>query len=248
MLKIERIQNLLKCVICNNLLDKPIYLPCGEIVCQKHLDDMHLDLTETSSVKSIQCSLCNKKHVNNFYIVKFIQDLIKLHVDEIHCQSFTECKQTLSELETEIDESEEILSDSKNYIEKYFEKIKTEVILHQSIIKTNIDVYCAKLLEKIDKTKKDCESTSENFQQRSTKIKETKQKLKALLDEFDSPGIEDARYEALNSKAKKLKPRLNEDLNYNLLSGSFYKFEPVEKKIEDLFGKFVIFKVNLKNL
>lgn len=247
MLKVERIQNLLKCVICNNLLDKPIYLPCGEIICQKHLDNMNLEILNDSKIL-IHCGLCNENHVDNFYIVKSIQNLLKLELDEIYCPSFTECKQTLSELELEINKSEEILSNSDSYIEENFERIKTEIKLHQSTLITNIDIYCVEMFKKIDNTKIECESMLDIFEQRSTKLQETKLELKKFLTEFDSPKIEDAKYKELNSKAKKLKLRLNEDFNYDLLGGCFYKFEPVVEKVEDLFGRFKIIKVNFENM
>jgi len=70
--------SILICPVCDQKLSSPIVLPCGETICEKHINE---NLTGKNK-KSIQCPIedCNQKHsipTAGFIINKRLQKLLQ---------------------------------------------------------------------------------------------------------------------------------------------------------------------------
>ena len=73
MYKLDKIKTLFNCDICNHSLVDPISLPCGNNVCNEHLQTWR-DLNE---INSFTCGICEDKHVvpeKGFKVNKQIQE------------------------------------------------------------------------------------------------------------------------------------------------------------------------------
>ena len=250
MLKVEKVQAFLNCALCTELLDKPIFLPCGQIICNKHLDEMLHDKNSTlnSFKKRIRCSLCFNEHFEQFQVALSIQNMLEMNFNQVHSVKFNSCKIAVNELNEELAGSESILANPENYIFEYFACIKNRVNLQRETMKEKIDSYYEKVLEDISLAENNCrEIVNENFEENFTEINEHRTELNQLMKDFDSNEINEAKYDLIQKKTIVLKPKfasLAEQVNKKIFNGKCYEFNPAGLNIEDSFGRFVTFRVS----
>lgn len=253
MLKVEKVQSFLNCSICTERLEKPIFLPCGQIICNKHLDEMEEkssqeNLPYNSAKKRIQCFFCSSEHYEHFQVALSIQKMLEMNFDQIHSTKFKVCKSSVNELKEELIISENVLNDPENFIYEYFASIKNQVNVQREVGKERIDFYCEKVLEEITVAEDTCkEIAQEHLETLSTELNELKAELNHLMEEFDSNEISEAKYEDIVKKTLILKPKfssLAERLDKNIFNGKSYEFNAADLKIKDIFGKFIVCRVS----
>lgn len=80
----RKINQILSCKICKNVLEDPVLLPCGETICSEHVLNNKVDLpgqrTLTSQVFQFKCLICKANHYENhmFPRNKALMEIIKL--------------------------------------------------------------------------------------------------------------------------------------------------------------------------
>lgn len=255
MLKVEKIKSYLNCVICFELLNEPVSLPCGEMICSKHIDEYSskefIEFQDPDNYQiTFECCKCESVHnipEEGFYRVKALEKILELEVEKIKSTKFSDCKIIIDELQEQVELGENILSDAELFIFEYFGKIKKEVSLQRETLKNNIDNYYELILEKVESSELDCYKIAENTETVSTQLNYTRNELKQLTEELDSFNIDDTVYQSIENKAINLKPKflsLTETLKNNLLGNILYKFNPKEMNVEDMFGSFEIVRLD----
>ena len=124
MYKLEKLNSILKCKLCFNLLHDPILLPCGKTICKSH----------SSEVNKSQCPLCPETHVmpgKGFPMNEVVQELLEIELNKlnINFKHFDECKLLIRELKTSLNGIETLEKDPAYYITEQFQELNRQVDL-----------------------------------------------------------------------------------------------------------------------
>ena len=88
--KVEQIKNLFDCDICDKLLIDPIVLPCGNVVCKKHIE-----------INNFICIKCQKEHVipeNGYKVNSRIQKLLDIRLNTLKRSTvFNDCNNQIEQ-------------------------------------------------------------------------------------------------------------------------------------------------------
>jgi hypothetical protein len=135
----EIIRDALKCVECQEFLAEPVILPCGQLICSKHVN-----LEEN---KGFYCPVCKLNHslfAKNvcpfgFPRLKAVEKLISAKIDK--CEFSTEyenafrvCKQ----LEQALFDFDALRNDPYNHIYEVIRDVKNEVDVHVEMEKLKL--------------------------------------------------------------------------------------------------------------
>lgn len=228
--KIEQLKKLLNCSVCSKLLDRPVTLPCGESICESHLDEIFNN----------QCRFCDKHHPKSEYSInQSLSQMIELQVNTIKLSpKFESCKQSINRVEDIMNQADLVYKDPNNFIYEYFDEIKQGVYIRRENLKIQIDDYYNWMIEKIIKTERTCYDLATRPNEIKTSINNYKREFNELKEKFDSFEIDDAKYDDLNIKSDNLQPKLLEALDkykYSLIGNKDYEFLISRVKEFDLF-------------
>ena len=232
----------LSCKVCAGIYIDPITLVCcGEIICKQHVEEL---ISKNSSNK-FTCPLCNEENANqNFKVTKLVQKLINRQLHEFKLNPNHE--EIFKDLKLEIGNLEAILKDPENVIYEEIAELKRQVDLKREQLKSQIDSSADELIQQL-----------ESYEARFKKEYKTNTDLDSFIDLLESSKKQLAEYEKCLSlfstkneerdeKCKesekmieKLQTKVNE-LKNSLFSNVLIKYEPIEKKKIDLFGKLII--------
>lgn len=252
-LKIDDFKSTFDCKLCSKLLEKPVTLPCGVTICQKHI--------EVKKENKWLCLICNRVHAepdNGFQINEFISKLLEMGINQIKLSPTHEfCKNTLEDLDEHMKILEIFASDPDNYVYSYFEELKRKVDLRRENLKQEIDEYSAAKIKEINQLQSQCHLISNKFGDFEEAMEEAEAKRKDLVDSFDSFEFNDIKYDKIIDMAGDLKSdidiKLHEYKN-SLLGNRDYHFKSSKLCIEDIFGSInisstysfeVIFSMNI---
>ena len=140
------------CILCKLILDEPISLPCGCIICNDHLTD-----TAYTFNNQIKCVQCDKQHEvlrDGFRSSKTAKKLIE---QELYLSP--EEKQLKQEIETQYKEFKLKFETKLKVYEttrlEYFSKQREAIQIQREKLKTRIDQLSSQLIESIDE--KECQ-------------------------------------------------------------------------------------------
>jgi hypothetical protein len=142
-LKINRLNDLLNCGICNKLYEDPVTLPCGDTVCKKDIDTL-ISMNDESSES--MCILCHKTFtscISNIPVNKNIQEQINLRLnDELDFgENFARSSKSVNNLSQAIMKINHLTKTSNSIIKvrKHFKNLKEETISERDLKKQQID-------------------------------------------------------------------------------------------------------------
>ena len=128
------------CEYCQEVLDSPIILPCGDRICQKHLSGQE-------SIKCFICSMVHQVDEASFPVDKILQKLIVLN---IKCgQSHVKAKSAFERHQVLLFELENLIKDPFNYLYEYITSIRNTVCIEKELNRLN-DLQFEKLLDILD--------------------------------------------------------------------------------------------------
>ena len=118
----QSVHELLKCVHCHKVLKSPIVLPCGDRLCQEHLNGQ----------KQITCLVCSVEYevdeANPFPLDKLLQNLT-IEYGEMHAKA----KGTFERHQVLLIEFENLIQDPFNYLYEYVAAIRNTVCLEKEL-------------------------------------------------------------------------------------------------------------------
>ena len=156
MAKIGEFKELFKCGFCEKILEDPVFLPCGESICNKHSD-----------VFANDCLFCYQEHSvpeKGFASNKMVQKMLKLEVDRISLKSvsYDQCKKTMDDIAFLNSQVDSILRDPKNLIYEQFSDLKNIVDLKKEKLTADLNDWYDRIIEEINQAQSRCEEESSN--------------------------------------------------------------------------------------
>ena len=157
---INLIRKLVTCDKCGQFMDAPIILPCSNIFCKSHVDELQLD----KSVNSFKCYFCNKKHdipENGFEIYKKLKQMVesRAHLSDYELDLENKLEvlyKNVSDLQTYIEKSDK---DSEAFLAEKIGSIKSKIEMEVECLKSIIDLQKDSLFHKLKQFEHKCSST-----------------------------------------------------------------------------------------
>ena len=92
------LEKIATCNLCNSIFECPVILPCSEIICQKHIEQVK---KSSENFENISCHFCNEEHTiprNGFpkdiRIAKLIEhNFHEMDFGNVHKKSLDSCKE-----------------------------------------------------------------------------------------------------------------------------------------------------------
>ena len=243
MFQVEKIKRALDCDLCNKVLVDPITIPCGNTICQLHVDELLEKRVKRK--KTFFCELCKEEHVvpaDGFALNKKMKLQLEIKLNELKLDYgiYKSCKETLKEFKETIAKLESIYEDPANYIFEYFERTKREVDLRRKTLKAEIDDYSTEVLELIESTKLNLIRTSKEVNKLGVDVEISKKELNDLIEQLDTFEI-DSNFKTIKKTADILKKKFEKtllDYKKSLLDNRRYVFTHDKLNIRKIFGSF----------
>ena len=123
-------EKIVTCNFCHSIFECPVILPCCEIICEKHIEQVK---KSSENCEKMNCHFCNEEHNiprNGFpkeiRIAKLIEHKFhQMDLGKVHKKALDSCK----ELKETINKVKNLTKEPQNYIEVYFNKIINEIDL-----------------------------------------------------------------------------------------------------------------------
>lgn len=233
---------------CKKVFERPIMLMCcGESICEQHLNDLYIQTeksnTQKLNQKIIRCCFCRDEFPlppKGLPLNKVIHKLINADLGRNHKHA----KTSLADLIDKLSKYDQLKSDTRNFIYKYFQNIKNDTDINREEVKQSIDNYYDSLLDDLNRYQEECESRinvddfQDNFDPVRDKIELWKTETKRFI-------INDSRWSKINDE---IKSNINEidskiaQIEDKLLDNKVFYFQanPLQHISLDLFGKIII--------
>ena len=142
----ESILNAIKCAICHEILESPVFLPCSCNICKKHVSDHSMDL--------IRCEICGVEHripTNGFHPNKSLQMIIKTEIANLDFGSVhKEAKKSCELIENALKEFELLIKDPFFYTYERISELKNTIQLKGEELKLIIDQEMKRLIDRLE--------------------------------------------------------------------------------------------------
>lgn len=199
----EVILNALKCANCDQTLEKPVLLPCGDSICRKHTD----------KCDEVKCSLCDIVHdirdrnlMPNKIAEKFLSTNIEnFNFGESYSIAFNSYKHFRSELGT----FEVLLNEPLAQIDSSINELRNEIEKKSESIKLRVDTYKQFLAKQINEFGIECKKNiySKEFETEAKKIvkdlDEQKTELDAIWTELCILDSSDIKWHLVRKRSEK---------------------------------------------
>ena len=109
--------DLVSCKWCKKRLIKPVLLPCGETICEKHTGELRKP-SET-------CMICGNEHKNeSFHANKIAEMLLKAEIDKLNFgEKFNKAAKSLEMLGEMYKKFENMKNDPEDFLYSHFPKL-----------------------------------------------------------------------------------------------------------------------------
>ena len=233
MTKLDQFHKLFTCKACFLILEAPVVLPCGEIICKKDVEELFPG----------SCFHCSQKHAipdEGFPSEKRLEKMLQLKVYNLNLGlDFKSIQQEIESISSYLDELELLQSDPDFYTYNYFNELRQQIESRRENLKAEIDQVSNKAIKDLDFYEHECKKNSTiqlKIQKEFRIMKLYFEEIKEKFDSFDMSGklmIETAK------KVTDFKPLvLNkvEHLKKKYLDNNSYKFKQGELSTNEYFG------------
>ena len=231
--------DILKCNVCNSLLESPVVLPCSETICKKHVTEI-----------KIKCKFCNNDHQvphNGFPSDKRLSKLLsreyyKINFEENHSKAVKSCK----DFEKIIDEFKTTIDYPYYKILEYFNNIRKKLDVSKKVAISNIAKKHSILSKEVEKYEEEYyKKFKKEYESQKTISEEAEKRLKLwqskLLQDPDSRE-EEFSDETINVNAISSTKIINTAINdfENILLLDEIKFEVDQNILSGNFGQILV--------
>ena len=199
MKNLDLIKESITCSICNDIYQSPVFLPCYNSICKKHV-------IEQGNVKLYKCRLCADEHQIPEYGFKPNTMALKL-IQSFNLNDFgQEFKEYKNELYDLIGEAEKCIPEFENFCIETFKEFKRrlfssrdQIIAHlNKLVESKLKHFIDKqklIIKPIDDLDLECDSLMEikkeirnkfeiDYISSNEKLNKLKKELGAYIDEF----------------------------------------------------------------
>ena len=142
----DTILNAIKCAICHEILESPVFLPCTDTICKKHVTN------QSNGV--IRCEKCEIEHripANGFPPNPSLEAIIKSEIATLDLGSVhKEAKKSCESFEKTLREVEMLIKDPFFYTHERISELKNSVQLKGEELKLIIDQEMRKLIYRLE--------------------------------------------------------------------------------------------------
>lgn len=146
------------CKFCLDIYEKPVILPCGNLLCSKHIDKF----LKSKTSQSILCYHCDRKHDINkqgLIVDERITQLIELKIHELnlgtaHRAAIISCQN----VESLITQHKSLNQNPNNFIDAFFNKLKKEINIKRIEMIAMVDDSYRKSLKEIECFENECKN------------------------------------------------------------------------------------------
>ena len=158
----ECLEESIKCKKCSQLLDKPVLLPCGNAICERHQHE------ERDKNNSIYCSVCDLDHEipanGGFTRIVFLEKLIEQRIDSIEIgDEYRLASKALRDFSDLFERFEKIKNDPGDKIYSEISKLKGEIDLRREELKSQIDKDALTIIKKLDEYEVECKANIDSI-------------------------------------------------------------------------------------
>lgn len=147
-------KNAITCVDCRKILDKPILLPCGQLVCLQHVENLPVESYDCKS-----CDLEHKKDDIKLYINKTVESLVKANLEKIDMGAeYNEAYECCGQLDKLIKQFEALRKDPGFFINEIVCKFKNQTEILREELKLMIDTKANKIIDELEEYERECKS------------------------------------------------------------------------------------------
>ena len=237
MYKTDQVETLFNCEICLKTVVSPVTLPCGNNVCQSHLQ-MHL------GKEQFRCQLCGDEHhvpKKGFQINKNIQRGLEMELHKAFGSNpaFEECKSHIENAAKVIRQLEVLRDSPEGYIYDYFEEVKRQVDLRREKLKNEIDLASDQMIDRIERTRAECIQVSALIKGIFEDLEVFSGELERIRDQLNSLAVSEAKLSRIKGELVALERGLDEKCikeQHLVLQNNEYFFEFDEINIGSVFG------------
>ncbi len=248
MFQLEKINALLNCKICKDVLVDPVLLPCGETICKAHTD----------MISKGKCASCTGTHTvpkEGFLENRILKDQLDYEINKINLNysQFKSNSKIIQDLNEKLKEIVAIRNDPANYIHEYFDELTRQVDLRRETLIEDIHKYSDELVQNIEKLKQDCVAKSKETTKITVELETIKVKINELNSTLNSSEIYDIKLKEMMSKKKSkelgdlLGPVLKQ-CKFEIQGKKYYKLTTSEMKLENAFGSLNCFDYDIDNM
>ena len=165
------LDTVLNCASCDQILVKPVLIPCGHSICAAH--------SEEERVHCKRCSIYHTRPENGFTRNLFAETLIERQLNELDLgEDHSRAVESFKQLEDLVSEARRIRQDPELEIHRVIGELKNRVDLRREELKQQIDNDALELIEELIEFENECK-TKKSFAQHSYK-------LELLMKSFES--------------------------------------------------------------
>lgn len=133
-------------MICREILESPVILPCNDTICKKHV------LNQSNDV--IRCGKCGVEHripINGFQPALALQEIIEAEIGHLDFGSvYNDAKKSCQSFEEALRDFEVLLKDPYAYIHERISELRNAVQLKGEELKQIIDQTMKKQFDRLE--------------------------------------------------------------------------------------------------
>jgi hypothetical protein len=156
----ERFQKSIRCRECQHVFDSPVILPCGESICEKHVQ------AETCEYTCVACKQVHLIPPSGFTNNKALTNILNSNIEKIHFSpDYDEAVESCRKLAKCLGDLAYIDSNLSNVLDKTINEFKREVSRLTEEHKLKLDKHASELLLELNKYDSECKTnlTSSEF-------------------------------------------------------------------------------------
>jgi hypothetical protein len=147
----EIIRNAVKCFHCNNVLESPVLLPCGQSICK-----FHVDIHQTAFF-CLRCDMNHEIPYGGFFPNNSLESILKTKIDKCDlCLEYNQALKSCHKLNQMLDDIDVFKNDPNFYLNELIVGLKKEVEVKRKNLKLKIDREADGIIGELDKYEKDC--------------------------------------------------------------------------------------------
>jgi hypothetical protein len=169
----EAIESALKCVECKAILESPVFLPCSDLICKKHVKP------DAKEFHCLHCDIIHPIPDAGFPHNKGLAIMLEAKVQKVKCiPEYSNAFSSFKLLGKVIDDMSLLQKDPFYLINKKIGELKSETDIIRDQFKLKIDQKADSIIKELDVYEQECK--------RNLDSKETTQKLEKLTANIDA--------------------------------------------------------------
>jgi hypothetical protein len=151
--KMEMIKEAIKCAECKSVLESPVFLPCSDSICKKHVKE------GASEFHCLACDIIHQVPNVGFPVNKALAVLLKRKIQNSKFSpEYNRALESIKHLENKVDEAKLFQRDPHFFINKVISELKSETDILRDEFKLAIDQKADAIIKDLDEYEQECKS------------------------------------------------------------------------------------------